>query len=145
MATAKRDDPYGGYNFIIEIDGVQRAGFSELSGITAENDVIDYREGAAPSLNVSKLPGLVKYGPVTLKRGFTQNHELWAWRRSIIEGNIQRRNIDVSLRNESQQVVLVWRFVEAWISKWNGPALNAKTSEAAIEQIEIVHEGVTFL
>lgn len=140
MPTGQRDDPYGAFNFIVEIDGVARAGFSEVSGIMAENDAIDYREGADVHLNVRKLPGMLKYGPVTAKRGFTQDLSLWQWRLKVMEGNIERKNVDISLRNESQQVVLIWRFFDAWPSKWMGPAMNAKTSEVAIEQLDFVHE-----
>jgi len=58
----------------------------------------------------------------------------------VMQGTIERRNIDISLRNEAQEVVLIWRFFEAWPSKWVGPTMNAKTSEIAIEQLDFVHE-----
>jgi phage tail-like protein len=140
MPTGQRDDPYGAFNFIVEIDGVARAGFTEISGITSENDAIDYREGADVHLNVRKLPGILKLGPVTMKRGFTQDLSLWEWRVKVTQGTIERRNIAINLRNEAGQVVLIWRFYEAWPAKWVGPTMNAKTSEIAIEQLDFVHE-----
>ncbi|MEA2339773.1 MAG: hypothetical protein QOE82_3780 [Thermoanaerobaculia bacterium] len=145
MATGQRDDPFNGFSFLVEIDGVARAGFSEVSGINAENDAVDYREGSDAHLNVRKLPGLLKLGPVTLKRGITQDLSLWQWRLKVMEGNIERRNVAISLRNEAGQVVLIWRFFEAWPSKWVGPTMNAKTSEIAIEQLDFVHERIEML
>lgn len=142
MATAQRDDPYQHYNFLVEIDGVQRAGFSEVGGLNTETDVIDYREGSDLSLNVRKLTGLRKYTAVSLKRGYTQNTELWLWRKDIINGIVKRRTIDIVLRSEDQQEVLRWRVKEGFISKWTGPVLNAKTNEVAIEEIEIQNEGI---
>jgi phage tail-like protein len=142
MATAQRDDPYQHYNFLVEIDGVQRAGFSEVGGLNTETDVIDYREGSDLNLNVRKLTGLRKYTAVSLKRGYTQNTELWLWRKDIINGIVKRRTIDIVLRSEDQQEVLRWRVKEGFISKWTGPVLNAKTNEVAIEEIEIQNEGI---
>jgi len=142
MATAQRDDPYQHYNFLVEIDGVQRAGFSEVGGLNTETDVIDYREGSDLNLNVRKLTGLRKYTAVSLKRGYTQNNELWLWRKDIINGIVKRRTIDIVLRSEDQQEVLRWRVKEGFISKWTGPVLNAKTNEVAIEEIEIQNEGI---
>jgi phage tail-like protein len=71
MAQAGRADPYVGFNFVVEIDGIQLAGFSECSGLSAETAVIEYREGNEPA-RARKLPGLTKYTEIVLKRGLTQ-------------------------------------------------------------------------
>src|SRR4051812_1917899 len=133
MATAQRDDPYLHYSFIVEIDGIQRAGFAEVGGLTTDTDVVDYREGSDIGLHVRKLSGLRKTTTVNCKRGYTQNKELWQWRKDVINGVVKRRTVDFILRNEEQKEVLRWRVSEAWPSKWTGPALNAKTNEVAIE------------
>ena len=69
MATAERRDPYRNFNFQLESDGVPLGAFSEASGLTAEGDAVDYREGTDAQSNVRKLPGLRKYTNLTLKRG----------------------------------------------------------------------------
>ena len=89
-----------------------------------------------------KLPGLRKYGNITLKRGFTQDKELWQWRKTTIDGLTERRSGSIILLDESREEVLRWNFVAGWVSKWEGPALNAATNEAAIESLEIAHEGL---
>jgi len=140
--TGKRDDPYQQFNFLVEIDGVARAGFSECSGLTTDTDPIDYREGADLVLNVRKLSGLRKYTNVVLKRGYTQDKSLWDWRKKIINGNTERRQADIILLDEERNEVLRWRVREAWISKLECGPLNAKTNDVAIETIEMVHEGL---
>jgi phage tail-like protein len=139
--TGQRDDPYLHYNFMVEIDGVQRAGFMEAGLITTDTDPIDYREGTDVNLNVRKLTGLRKYTPLVLKRGYTQNKELWLWRKDIINGIVKRRSVEVILLDETRQAVLRWQFREAWISKWESGPFNAKTNEVTIESVELTHEG----
>src|SRR4051794_35310674 len=95
--TGKRDDPYQQFNFLVEIDGVARAGFTECSGLTTDTDAIDYREGADATLNVRKLAGLRKYTNIVLKRGYTQDTSLWDWRKNIINGDMDRRSASVVL------------------------------------------------
>ncbi len=140
---ADRKDPYAQFNFIIELGVLAVGGFTEVSGINSESDIIEYREGTDKHLTVRKLPGLLKSGNITLKRGYTQNVELWNWRKSVLDRETIRLNGSIVLRNEAGDEVMRWNFVDGWPSKYEGPALNAKTNEAAIETIEIVHEGLT--
>ena len=137
---AERNDPYPQFSFLIEIKDLTEpvAGFTEVAGMNAESDIIEYREGN--DISMRKLPGLRKFGNITLKRGYTTNRALWDWRKSTLDGQTQRKDGSIVLRNEEGKEVLRWNFFEGWISKYEGPALNAKTNEAAIESIEIVHE-----
>jgi phage tail-like protein len=142
MPAGTRIDPYGQFNFTIEIDGVTRAGFSEVSGLTTDTNVLEYREGNEKQGTVRKLPGLIKYNNIVLKRGWTQDKALWEWRKKVIDGTTQRNSGTITLLNEARQPALRWNFREGWPAKWEGPALNGKTSEAAIETLEIAHEGL---
>ena len=140
MAKTTRIDPYGRYNFLLEIDGVAKAGFSEVSGLSTETAVIEYREGGdrTPS---RKIPGLTKYSNLVLKRGLTQDRALWDWRKTVIDGVVRRANVSLVLLDDARQPVARWNFRDAWPCKWEGPALNAKSSEVAIETLELAHEG----
>jgi phage tail-like protein len=144
MATADRNDPYSAFNFKIEIDGVTVAGFSECTGLTTESDHIEYRTGAE-DITVRKLPGLRKYPNIVLKRGFTTSHELWDWRKKVIDGKTDRRSGSITLLDEARQKALEWKFTAGWPSKWEGPTLNAKNNEVAIETLEIIHEGLVLV
>lgn len=136
-----RNDPYAQFNFLVELDGLTVAGFTEVGGLSTESDVIEYRNGNEDA-TVRKLPGLRKYSNITLKRGYTQNLELWDWRKTSEDGQTERRDGVIILLDEARQPVLRWIFRQGWLSKYEGAALNSTTNEAAIESIEIVHEGL---
>lgn len=141
MATGERKDPYRSFNFLVEIDGITRAGFRECSGLDTSQDPIDYREGNYP-LTARKLPGLVKYSNITLKWGISDDKELWEWRQKAMDGKVERKNGSIILLDHASQEVARWDFREAWPNKWTGPSFNATGNEVAIETLEIVHEGV---
>jgi len=143
MATAERRDPYRSFNFQLVIDGVPLGAFSEASGLTAEGDAVDYREGTDLQSNVRKLVGLRKYTNITLKRGYTQDQSLWTWYRNIVNGVADRRNVTVVLMNEARQPVLSWHAENAWVNKIEGPSFKASGNEVAMESVELVHEGLT--
>ncbi|MEW6733660.1 MAG: phage tail protein [Acidobacteriota bacterium] len=139
MATGKRNDPYRGYNFLVEIDGITQAGFQEVSGLDISTDSIDYREGSDPN-HVRKLPGLNKYSPVTLKRGITDSDELWKWRTTVVNGKTELKNGSIVLLDDAGSEQLRWNFVNGWPSKWTGPSFNSTSSAIAIESFEITIE-----
>jgi phage tail-like protein len=137
--SGDRNDPYGAFNFTVEVDGVTVAGFSEVSGLTSETDVVEYRTGPE-DITVRKLPGLKKFTNIVLKRGFTKSDDLWQWRKAVMDGQTERQSGTIVLRNEAREAAIKWTFREGWPSKWEGPAFNAKTSEVAIETLEIACE-----
>ena len=143
MATADRRDPYRSFNFQLEIDGVPLGAFSEASGLTAEGDAVDYREGTDKQNNVRKLVGLRKYTNITLKRGYTQDQSLWQWYGNIVSGEPDRRNVTIVLHNEAHEPVLRWHAENAWVNKIEGPSFKASGNEVAMESVELVHEGLT--
>jgi phage tail-like protein len=143
MAAGARTDPYGQFNFTVDIDNVTVAGFSEVSGLTSDTNVMEYREGdEGPPATVRKLAGLIKYTNIVLKRGYTQDTSLWTWRQGVLNGTTQRQTGTITLLDESRKAVLSWNFTQGWPVKLEGPGLNGKTSEVAIETLEIAHEGL---
>ncbi|MEH1771560.1 MAG: phage tail protein [Nostoc sp.] len=142
MATGVRKDPLKGYNFLVEIDGITRAGFRECSGLDSAQDPIEYREGNEKFLTVRKLTGLVKYSNISLKYGITDDQELWQWRTKAVEGTVERKNGSIVLLNDVGEEKMRWNFREAWPTKWTGASFNATANEVAIETLEIAHEGV---
>jgi phage tail-like protein len=141
MADGSRNDPFSQFNFQVEIDGVPQGGFSEVSGLTMDTNIIEYREGSDIT-TLRKLPGLMKYNNIVLKHGIV-NTALYTWRKTVIDGATQRASGAIVLLDEARQPALRWSFTQGWPSKLEGPALNAKTSEAAVETLEIAHEGLT--
>ncbi len=142
MPAGNRIDSYHAYNFLIEIDGVIRAGFRECSGLDTSQDPIDYREGNDKVRAEPKLPGPGKFPNIILKLGITGDAELWEWRRKATDGRIERKNGAIVLQDETGKTKRRWNFREGWPIKWTGPTLNATGNEVTIEILEIVHEGL---
>lgn len=142
MATL-RDNPYGAFNFLVEIDGVASAGFSEVSGLASEISLIKYRNGNDKVNSVRKLPGLIKSGDVTLKRGVAGDTALFEWLRATAQGTGDyERNVAIVLLDEARQPVLRWILRRAWPMKWEGPTLNASGNEIAIESLTLACDGI---
>jgi len=139
---SSRPGPFTVFNFVVEIDGVAAAAFAEVSGLDSETEVIEYRTGDSKVSSTLKLPGLTKYSNIVLKRGLTRDLSLWQWRKTVVDGQTDRRNGTIVLLDESGSPVLRWTFRNGWPCKWEGPSLNAKSSEIAIETLEIAHEGL---
>lgn len=136
-----RRDPYAAFNFRVEIDGLEVAGFAEVSGLESETEVIEYREGNEIGA-ARKLNGLTKYPNIVLRRGVSESVELMEWRQNVIDGVVERRTLSIILLNESRDEVARWSVFEAWLSKWIGPTLDAISSAVAIETLEITHERI---
>jgi phage tail-like protein len=139
---APQVDPFRGFNFLVEIDGITQAGFQECSGLDSQTASIDYREGGDQNF-VRKLPGLNSFSALSLKRGITDSDELWKWRLTVVDGKPDLRNGSVVLLDATGAEKIRWNFTRAWPSKWTGPALNATGNAVAIETLEIMHEELT--
>jgi phage tail-like protein len=142
MASPGRIDPFTIGKFLVNIDRIAAGSFSEVSGLDVSIDVIDYREGNSAGPFTQKLPGLNHVSNVVLKRGLTQDLSLWAWMNNVVTGNIQRAAVHITLLDQTDKPVLVWKLHNAWPCKWAGPLLNANSSDVAIETLEIAHEGL---
>jgi phage tail-like protein len=141
--TGQRVDPLGSFDFLVEIDGITRAGFSEASGLDSTIDVTEYREGG-DNETMRKLPAKTKFSNITLKWGITDDRELYDWHRQWIKGDpaATRRNGSIVLRDRAGQERVRWNFFNAWPTKWTGPSFNAKNNDVAIETLELAHEGI---
>ena len=136
-----RQDPLRNFRFRVEIDGIQTAGFSEVYIGATTVDVIDYREGTDPT-QVRRLPGLTKYGNITLKRGFTNSLELYQWHRQIVSGQVVRKNVAIVVADESGADRARFQVSEAWPVKYDPSDLNGKGNEVLIELMELANEGI---
>ncbi len=119
-------------------------GFSEVSGLTMESQPIEYRDGSMKETSPLKMAGITKWSNITLKRGVTvaDNEFFDWWKKTVDLGNVERRDITISLLNETQEPVMVWKVKNAWPVKVEGPGLKATGNEIAIESMEVAHEGL---
>ena len=141
MPAGERKDPYKNFRFLLEIDDIVQAGFREVTIPDTTQDHIEYREGNEPP-TVRKLPGLVKYGNVSLKWGITDSLDLYNWRKQVEDGKMKdaRKNVAIVGLDDEANPVTRWEFSQAWPTKYDAPDFNATGNEIAIETLEIAHE-----
>lgn len=142
MATADKQYPLPTFHFTVEWSGT-RIGFSEVTGLTQENQAIEYRDGSFPEYSAIKMPGLRKFSNIIMKRGVVKSdNDFFKWLSTVKMNTVERRNIIISLRNENLDPVMVWHVSNAFPVKVEGPQLKASANEVAIESIEVAHEGL---
>ena len=135
--------PIPKFHFRVEWGGT-RIGFTEVTGLEVSTDVIEYRDGASPDYSKIKMPGMQKFGNITMKRGtFAHDNEYYNWWNTHALNTIERRDITIALLNESHDPVVVWKVKNAWPVKVQSTDLKGDGNEVAIETIEIAHEGLT--
>jgi phage tail-like protein len=136
------ENPVPSFQFMVQWGGT-RIGFSEVSGLEMEHDVIEYREGAMPLGAVQKLPGLKKYGDITLKRGIVHgDNEIFEWFDEIEFGRGAPRSVTIHILDENQNPIVTWKVVNAWPRKIVGPTLDAKSSAVAIEELVLACDEI---
>lgn len=134
--------PLPKFHFRVEWGG-SKIGFTEVTGLNIENEMIEYRDGSSPEYHKIKMPGLQKYGNVTLKRGmFNGDNEFFQWLNTVSLSKIDRRDVTISLLNENHEPVYIWRLKNAWPTKVTAPDLKSDANEVAVETIEMAHEGL---
>jgi len=134
--------PIPAFHFSVSWGG-DRLGFSEVTGLTQENQAIEYRDGAFKEYSSIKMPGLRKFSNVTLKRGIVKaDNDFFKWLSTIKLNKVERRDVVISLLNEEHAPVMTWKIHNAFPVKVEGPSLKASGNEVAIESIEIAHEGL---
>lgn len=142
MAVGIRIDPFLAHTFAVEFDGLVVGGFAEVSGLGAETEVFDYREGGVND-HMHRFPGPVRYpGNIVLRRGMTDAQTLWSWQSDVAQGTIQRRNGSIVLLSGGIEA-LRWNFVDGYPARWTGPELRASGAAVALETLEIAHEGLS--
>lgn len=132
-------DPYKGFRFRVEIQGIQQAGFMECSSIGSHLEVIEYREGGDP-IHVRKFVGKASYPDITLKWGITDNQELYNWHIAIVKGTLTRQHGSVVQLDDTGAEKIRWNLYNAWPSKFDWPAYNAKGNELAISTLTLSFE-----
>ena len=139
---ANEESPGVAFKFWVEIQNIIVAEFKECNGLRMERATEPVNEGGVNDY-VHQLPGRNKYFPIVLKKGITDSTALWDWYRSgLYDGQVERINFNILLRNVEGTVIQRWEVVDAYPTKWEGPQLNTETNQVAIETIEITHHGL---
>ena len=137
-----KSEAYPSCRFYVMIDNSAQGVFTEVSGLQVEMDVMEYQEGGNNGF-VHRLPGFTKVSNITLKRGMTKSNEFFKWCVAIASGKFSRRNVSIVMYDAAGVELLRWNFLNAYPVKWIGPQFRASDATAAIETLELAHEGMT--
>jgi len=138
-------DPYLGFNFLVEVDGLLVAGFTEVSGLQVEIQTEEYQEGGRNEY-VHKLPGPTRYPQnIILRHGLTDLPFFWAWYEATARGLIVRHSGTIFLLDRAGIPHWAWHFIDAFPVRWTGPDFRAGSAEVAVETLELAHQGLRAL
>ncbi len=136
--------PLSKFYFTVKVGDLLGENFQEVSGLDVEAQIIEYRHGNSPDFSTIKMPGIKKYGNITLKKGvFKSDNKFWAWFEKIKMNTIERQTVTISLLDEAGAATMVWTLKNAWPTKITGTDLKSDGNEVAVETLEIAHEGLT--
>ncbi|HEY2383504.1 MAG TPA: phage tail protein [Terriglobia bacterium] len=143
-----RTAPYPSYNYIVNLNGPRDpekllGGFSDVSGLSTEIHISEYRDGNEAESHVRKIPGSHKVGDVTLKRGVVDSSDLWDWiTQTETTGILAQRDVIITLRDEAANPVQSWKLRNVVPMKYTGPTLAGKGGgEVAMEELVLCAEG----
>lgn len=146
MATTVQT-PVSNFLFTLNIGGAEAAGFfAEASGLSTENQVIEHTAADATGKPLpQRFPGQVKWANIVLKRGVDAKLDLWNWRKTILDGQVDknRKDCTINVLDQTGAVIVTYAFIRAWPCKYSSPGLNAGGNEILVEELELAHEGFT--
>jgi len=143
----KNQYPLTDFRFLITIDSIVVAGFSEVSGLEKNIETEEYKEGG--NNFVHKFPKGISYNNLILKKGLSEGDRLWQWHQSVSDAisyqkplKKLKRNITLVVLDEKTEKT-EWTFIfkDAYPVKWTGPTFNAMGNNIVIETLELVHQG----
>jgi len=141
----RETDPLVGFHFSVEVSGKVSGLFTEVGGLGSESDVVEHKPISSKGVDfVQKMPGRLKWGDITLKRGITKTMDVWNWRQLVVDGKTvsARANGTITMFDPDGTPVAQWDFVNGWPSKVSGPSLTSDSTAFGVEEMTIVHEGI---
>lgn len=141
---ARETDPLVGFHFQLDLGGVVAGYFTEISGLGSENEVVEHKVVEGGKQKVQKIPGRLKWGDITLKRGITAQMDIWTWRKQVEDGMVDaaRTNGSIIMLDQELTPIAQWDFENAWPSKVSGPQVQSDSNNYGVEELTIVHEYI---
>ena len=140
---ASHPDPLEGSNFIVDFAGTDDASFSHVDLPVALLDEVAYRSGDDKANEPRKQPGLASYSHLVLSRGLTTNLDLWNWWEAAHNGDPSvDRNVVVRLLDGTGQLVLSWKFRNAFPAVYRLSPLDAAASDLVVETVELAFDSM---
>jgi phage tail-like protein len=123
----------------LQIDGISGF-FTECSGLGSEHELEERKAHGV----IRKIPGRLKWGDITLKRGISSDTAMWEWRKLVEQGDMERarKNGSIIMFDRSSNPIAKWNFENAWPSKITGASQKADSNEFGVEEVTLVTESV---
>ncbi len=140
-----REDPLVGFSFMLDVGGIIKGFFTEVSGLGSENEVIEHKVMAKDKKEiVFKIPGRLKWGDIVCKRGITSSMDMWTWRKEVEDGKVNgaRKNGSIVMFDQAGAEKARWNFFNGWPSKISGPTPKSDSNEIGVEELTIAHERI---
>ena len=139
------DDPMTGFQFSVEVDGIENAYFTECSGLSGQVEVFEYKEGGLNTYS-HKLPGRTTYGNIQLKRGIAGTSAMWTWFTNIVtaaDKSSYLKSVSITQYQADGTVVQRWNLANAYPVKWTGPKFDTSSSAVTVEEFELAFGDLT--
>lgn len=139
------DDPMTGFQFSVEVDGIENAYFTECSGLGGQVEVFEYKEGGLNTYS-HKLPGRTTYGNIQLKRGITGTSAMWTWFSNIVSAadkTSHMKSVSITQYKPDGTVIQRWNLANAYPVKWTGPKFDAASAAITVEEFELAFGDLT--
>lgn len=140
-----REDPLVGFSFLLDVGGMIKGYFTEISGLGSENEIIEHKVMSGGKKEVVlKIPGRLKWGDIVCKRGITSSMDMWKWRKEVEDGKVNgaRKNGSIVMYDQTGTEKARWNFFNGWPAKITGPTPKADSNEIGIEELTIAHERI---
>lgn len=136
-------DGFGNFRFMVSVDDIYFAAFSEFTLPDLEVETQEITEGGQNQF-VHTLPVRVKIGNATLARGLTRDDGLLTWFDTVLQGraDLMYRQVNVIMFKDNFFPLWSFTFYNAFPTKWSGPKFEADGSTIALETLEFAHHGV---
>ncbi|MEY2904579.1 MAG: hypothetical protein RJA52_595 [Bacteroidota bacterium] len=135
--------PMPKFYFSVDIGDMTDLPFQEVSGLDVQTDVIEYRHGNSPVHSTIKMPGLMKYGDITLKKGvFATDNQFFDWISKIQLNTYERLTVVIKLLDEDGNPRMTWTLSNAFPKQVTPTDMNSQSSEVAVETIVFACEGM---
>ncbi len=153
VSFTKPDGVTGDFAPIADLDDEITGGFSEVTGLEATMEAKAIKVGGR-NYGAVQRAGPVSFGTVVLKRGIVEARHLWVWW-SLFSGADggegtnggwapeSRSDVTIALIDQNRSATMAWTLKNAMPVKFRAGDLNARTAEIAIEELHLVHEGLT--
>jgi phage tail-like protein len=132
--SARELEPVLGTSHFRVLIGRREVGFAQVGRVTSATDPAETPDARGH-----------RFDTIVLRRALTGSTELYEWRRRVLEGKDERRDVTIhQLDGPGGNVANSWRLVRAWPCRWSGPAFDALATGIAFEELELAFEDVVW-